>query len=103
MNSVKSIKKISKVTGKLKVLGAVLMCAVMVALVPTQAYADQKFSLRYYATDTDTTLGTKGNLLDNTKLSLLLIAGGMESQLLKQMDIWFAHLEKEIQALNGNL
>lgn len=69
MNSVKSIKKISKVTGKLKVLGAVLMCAVMVTLVPIQAYADQKFSLRYYVTDTDTTLGTKGNLLDNTKLS----------------------------------
>ena len=50
------------------------MCAVMVALVTTQAYADQKFSLRYYVTDTDTTLGTKGNFL-----------------------------EKEIQALNGNL
>lgn len=72
MNSVKSIKKISKVTGKLKVLGAVLMCAVMVVLVPTHAYADQKFSLRYYVTDTDTTLGTKGNLLDNTKLSFTI-------------------------------
>lgn len=72
MNSVKSIKKISKVTGKLKVLGAALMCAVMVALVPAQAYADQKFSVRYYSNDVDTTLATKGSLLDNTKLSFTI-------------------------------
>lgn len=72
MNSIKSIKKISKATGKLRVLGAVLMCAVMVVLVPVQAYADQKFSLRYYETDVDTTSGTKGYLLDSTTLSFTI-------------------------------
>ena len=72
MNSIKSIKKISKVTGKLKVLGAALMCAVMVTLVPVQAYADQKFSVRYCGTDVDTTFGTKGSLLDSTTLSFCI-------------------------------
>ena len=66
MNSVKSIKKNSKVTSKLKVLGVVLMCVIMVMLAPMQVYADQKFNLRYYVTDTDTTFGTKGMLVEHT-------------------------------------
>lgn len=72
MNSVKSIKKNSKVTSKLKVLGVVLMCVIMVMLAPMQVYADQKFNLRYYVTDTDTTFGTKGMLVDNTTLSFCI-------------------------------